>query len=78
MHPREPIERNQVFRVTLGPGVWRVSRNGAFFGDYLTRGNAVRAACAEARDEERRGCVAQVFDGPGAVALPHQEPQLGA
>lgn len=78
MRPADPGRPDQVFRIGLGPGVWRVSHNGAFFGDYLTRGNAVRAAYAGARFEEGRGRVAHVFESPGTTALPHHEPHLGA
>jgi hypothetical protein len=78
MHRLEPAQDTQVFRVTLGSGVWHVRRNDVFFGDYLTRGNAIRAACAAARIEEHRGYVAQVFEPPGTMALPHHEPHLGA
>jgi hypothetical protein len=78
MHPLEPVQLSQTFRVTLRTGVWNVSRDGVFFGDYMTRGNAIRAAYAGARIEEGRGRLAQVFEPPGAVALPHHEPHFGA
>lgn len=78
MRPIESLQQSQVFRITLGSGVWHVRRNEVFFGDYLTRGNAVRAACAAARTEEARGRRAEVFEPPGAAAVPHHEPHLGA
>ena len=78
MHRLEPALDTQVFRVTLGSGVWHVRRNDVFFGDYMTRGNAVRAACAAARVEEDRGHMAQVFEPSGTIALPHHEPHLEA
>jgi len=78
MHSTEPLEQSEVFRVTLGSGVWHVKRNDTFFGDYLTRGNAVRAACAAACMQEERGRAVQVFEPPATVALPHHEPHLGA
>jgi hypothetical protein len=78
MQPLEAPPHSLVFHITLGSSVWHVSRNGAFYGDYLSRGNAIRAACAGARDEERRGGVARVFEPPGTVALPHHEPHLSA
>jgi hypothetical protein len=78
MRQLDRMPQNQIFRVTLGSGVWHVSQNGTFFGDYLNRGDAIRAACAAARGEEGRGRAAQVFEAPGAVALPHHEPHLGA
>ena len=78
MQLTEPLQQSQVFRVTLGSGVWHVRRNDVFFGDYLTRDNAVLAAYAAARTEEGRGRTAQVFEPPGAVALPHHEAYPGA
>ena len=78
MHPHESARQTQVFRITLGSGVWHVRRNDVFFGDYMTRDNAVRGACAAARSEEGRGHLAQVFEPPGTVALPHHEAHLGA
>ena len=78
MRPLESAPPRGVFRVTLRTGIWNVSRNDVFFGDYRTRGNAVRAAYAAARAEEGRGGMAQVFAPPGTLALPHHEPHLGA
>lgn len=78
MQPLDLMPPTQIFRVALASGVWQVSQDGAFFGHYLTRGNAIRAACAGARDEERRGRAAQVFEAADSVALPHHEPHLGA
>lgn len=78
MNRIEPVQQSQVFLITWGSGIWHVRRNNVFFGDYLTRGNAIRGACAGARTEEERGRVAQVFEPPGTVALPHHEPHLGA
>jgi len=78
MLPLESAPPSGVFRVTLRTGIWNVSRNDVFYGDYHTRGNAVRAAYAAARAEEGRGRTAQVFAPPGTVALPHHESHLGA
>jgi len=76
MRPLEPAEPIRVFHVTLGPGVWHVRRDGVFFGDYLSRGDAIRGAYAAARSEENRGFMAEVFAPPGVMALPHHEPHL--
>jgi hypothetical protein len=78
MLPLESARWTQVFRITPGSGVWHVSRNGEFFGDYHTRGNALRGAYAAACVEEGRGRVAQVFEPPGTTALPHHETHFGA
>jgi hypothetical protein len=78
MHPLESAPPSRVFRVTLRTGIWNVSRNDVFFGDYRTRGDAVRAAYAAARTEAGRGRLAQVFAPPGKVALSHHEPHRDA
>jgi len=78
MNRIEPVQQSQVFRITLGSGIWHVRRNDVFYGDYLTRGNAIRGACAGARTEEERGRVAQVFEPPNTVAHPHHESHLEA
>lgn len=45
-------------------GVWHVTRNGAFVGDYLAEGPALEAAAAAARDVERGGGRAEILLGP--------------
>jgi hypothetical protein len=76
MHPHDPAEHGPVFHVTPGSGVWHVSRDGVFFGDYLSRGNAIRAAYAAARSDETHGLMALVFEPPGMTPLPHHEPHF--
>lgn len=46
-------------------GVWHVTRNGAFVGDYIAEGPALEAAAAVARDVERGGGRAEILLGPG-------------
>ena len=64
------------FRIVLLHGVWRVSRNQAFYGDFLNRGTAVRAACQQARTEEGQGRSVQVFEPPSPVPLVHRDRHL--
>ncbi len=45
-------------------GVWHVTRNGAFVGDYLSEGPALAAAAAAAREVERGGGRAEILLGP--------------
>lgn len=78
MRPLEAGQQGHAFRITTGPGVWHVSRDHVWSGDYLTRGNAIRAAYAGARLDESRGLMAYVLEPPGAAHLPHHEPHLGA
>ena len=77
MNPLEPAQHGHVFHVTPGSGVWHVRRDGVFFGDYLSRGNAIRAAYAAALSDETRGLMARVFEPPGLTPLPHHEVYLG-
>lgn len=62
------------FRVATRGGVWRVSRDAAFFGDFLTRDAAVRAACLAAQASEAKGRHAQVLAPPRDEPLPHHGP----
>lgn len=66
-----------IYQVSETGGVWHVLRDRAFFGDFPTRGDAVRAACLGARTEEALGRSAQVLALPGNTPLPHHEPHFG-
>ena len=52
---------SHLFRVSSHAGIWCVIRDGAFFGDYHTKADAIDAAHAAARKEEAFGHQAQVF-----------------
>jgi hypothetical protein len=53
-----------IVRSSRNGGVWRVTRDGEFFGDYLSEAPARKAAADAAREIERRGSRAQVLFGP--------------
>ncbi len=61
------------FRVSSGGGVWQVTRDDAFYGDYLTRNEAVESACSAARSLEASGGRAQVVMSPGDAVIRHQD-----
>jgi hypothetical protein len=68
--------RRSTFRVLEDAGGWRVSLNDQPYGDFATRGDAVRAACLGARSAEGLGDKAQVLAAPGDERVPHHEPHF--
>jgi len=48
-------EPASVLRITFGRGIWRVTLDGAFYGDYRTRGNAIEGADAAANALRAKG-----------------------
>jgi hypothetical protein len=60
---QETARSSDLIRTELRHGVWRVTRNDTFQGDYLTQQPAVDAAVKLARDIERQGGVALVQFG---------------
>jgi hypothetical protein len=71
-----PRRSGCTFRVRQTSDVWRVSRDGALYGEFLTRGDAVRGACFGARSEDSRGGAAEVLTAPGDQRVPHYEPHF--
>ena len=69
--PESP-HRLCTFRAVLRSGVWSVTRDDIFYGDYLARAEALRAACSAARAVEARGGTARVIDGRGEIIVGHQ------
>ena len=65
------------FRVLQKSAVWQVSRDETLYGEFLTRGDAVRAACFGARTQDRRGPGSQVLMTPGDRPIPHYDPHFG-
>jgi hypothetical protein len=65
------------FRVWEQEDGWRVSRDSRPYGEFLTRGDAVRAACFGARTAASQGIPAEVFTPPGNQRIPHYEPHFG-
>jgi hypothetical protein len=65
------------FRVHQTSKAWQVSRDDRFYGEFHTRGAAVRAACFGARTQERHGRGSQMLMTPGDHPVPHYEPHFG-
>lgn len=54
---------SDLIRTESRHGVWRVTRNDKFYGDYLAQQPAVDAALKLSRDIERSGGIALVLFG---------------
>ena len=65
------------FRVSRKADAWQVSRDESVYGEFFTRGDAVRAACFGARTQDRRGRGSRVLMTPGDKPIPHYEPHFG-
>jgi hypothetical protein len=65
------------FRVFWNSDIWQVSRDESLYGEFLTCGDAVRAACFGARAQDRHGRGSQVLMTPGNQCVPHYEPHFG-
>lgn len=63
-----------VIHARLRSGVWSVTKNDRFYGDYLSKADAVSAACAAARAVEALGGTARVLAGADGVVVAHQAP----
>lgn len=59
------------FRAQFRSGVWSVTKDEAFYGDYLTRDQALQSARAGARAVESRGGSARVLVGSAGRVIPH-------
>lgn len=64
------------FRISVRGGVWQVTRDGGFYGDYLSRSEAVASACSAARSLEAAGAFARVLTQPGDVVIRHHDAKL--
>jgi len=61
--PQKPAATSDLIRTELRHGVWHVTRNDKFYGDYLAEQPAVDAAVKLSRDIERSGGIALVRFG---------------
>ncbi|HEV2530101.1 hypothetical protein [Phenylobacterium sp.] len=60
--------RDTTFRTSLRAGVWSVTKNNVFYGDYLSHNQAIRSACYGARAVEATGGQARVLAGDEVIA----------
>lgn len=65
------------FRVSETSEGWQVTHGETVYGDFGTRGEAVRAACFGARTQDRRGGRSEVRVMPGDEREPPYEPHFG-
>ena len=59
------------FRAGLRGGVWQVTRDHVFHGEYASREEAAEGACNAARSLEAAGGAARVLATPGDTPIPH-------
>ena len=71
---RSAADQRRTFRTGQRGRVWFVTKDRAFYGDYLGRDQAIESACYGARAVEAKGGSARVLDGPDEVVVPHQVP----
>lgn len=64
--------RHCTFRASLHFGVWSVTKDGVFYGDYLTRSQAIHSACFGARAVEAVGGSARVLAAPKDEVIAHR------
>jgi hypothetical protein len=62
------------FRAGLRGGVWQVTRDYVFHGEYASREEAAEGACNAARLLEAAGGAARVLATPGDTLIPHHAP----
>jgi hypothetical protein len=65
--------RDATFRASLISGVWSVTKNNIFYGDYLDRDQAISSACYGARAVEATGGQARVLLLPGDQLIAHRD-----
>jgi hypothetical protein len=65
--------RDTTFRTALRGGVWAVTKNNVFYGDYSSREQAIRSACNGARAVEAKGGQARVLALPGDEPIAHRD-----
>lgn len=61
------------FRAALRGSVWTVTKSNDFYGDYLSREQAIRSACNGARAVEATGGAARVLAEPGDQLIAHRD-----
>ncbi|MDB5493387.1 MAG: hypothetical protein JWP86_724 [Phenylobacterium sp.] len=61
------------FRAALRAGVWSVTKDGQFYGDYMSRDQAIRGACNGARAVEATGSQAKVLVGSDEEVIAHRD-----
>jgi len=65
------------FRVSEVDGAWPVSQGQSLYGNFQTRGDAVRAACFGARAANKRGAMSRVVAAPEDQRIDPYESHFG-
>ena len=65
------------FRASLRGGVWQVTRDYVFVGEYPSRAAVIDGAIQAALAYEAAGGRARVLGPPGETPVPHQVPGEG-
>jgi hypothetical protein len=68
IHFERAPSRDTTFRTSRRSGMWAVTKNNLFYGDYFSRDQAIRSACYGARTVEATGGVARVLAGEEIIA----------
>lgn len=73
---RSNAARPSTLQITLRHGIWRVWRDGKFFGDYRARDYALDAAQAEQRRAAKSGGSVSILITPEAsgAMVPQHKP----
>jgi hypothetical protein len=64
---------SSIFRAAQRSGVWSVTKDGQFYGDYMSRDQAIRGACNGARAVEAMGRQAKVLAGSDEEVIAHRD-----
>lgn len=72
MSPSAERHRVSTFRIGLRSGVWTVTKDQVFYGDYHSQDQALKSACSGARAIEAKGGLARVL-APGETPVPYAE-----
>jgi len=65
--------RDTTFSAELRGNVWAVTKNNVFYGDYVSREQAIRSACNGALAVEATGGLARVVAQPGDQPIAHRD-----
>ena len=67
--------KHRTFRASLRGGVWQVTRDYVFVGEYPSSAAAIEGALQAAVAYEAAGGRARVMGPPGETPIPHQVPR---
>jgi hypothetical protein len=68
------VQPSRIFRIQLQGGVWSVTKDHIFYGEYAPRSAAITGAREAARTVEALGGMARVVAGRAEAVIPHRRP----